>query len=162
MELVLYPSPILAESAAPIHEIDGGTRLLAEQMLDLMENERGIGLAAPQVGSLSRLFVCRLPRESRRWAFANPEIVGCSRRTVRFEESCLSVPGVYAHVRRPAWVRIRALDLEGRRVEMKAGGLLARVIQHEVDHLDGVMFLDHLKDRRRDRALEHYIGCRSA
>lgn len=156
MELVLYPSETLAEDAAPVSEIDNRTRLLAAQMLELMEDARGIGLAAPQVGILQRLFVCRLPREGRRWVFVNPEIVDAGRRTVRYEESCLSLPGSYAHVRRPAWVTVRAIDMDNRPVEMKVHGLMARVIQHEVDHLNGVIFLDRLSERRRERLLERY------
>lgn len=153
MELVLYPAPILRERTSPVETVDEQTRLLARDMLDLMQAERGIGLAAPQVGVPLRLFVCCLPREEREWVFVNPEITGNSRRSIRFEESCLSLPGSYAKVRRPAWVDLAATDLCGQAVHLRATGLLARVIQHEIDHLDGIVFVDHLGSKQRERLL---------
>jgi peptide deformylase len=123
---------------------------LAPRMLELMRERDGIGLAAPQVGVSARFFVLGLPRDRDR-VFVNPRIVESSMRLVRSEESCLSLPGVTVEVERSAWVNVIAWDELGNQFELRARGLLARAIQHEIDHLDGVLCIDRIDAKRRAR-----------
>ena len=142
--IVLYGDPILREKAAPVEEIDRKVKDLVSDMADILKEERGLGLAAPQVGASLRLFVVDLSaidlKESVK-VFINPEIVETSGE-VEMEEGCLSFPGIYQRIVRPASVRIRATDLTGNRFEVDADGLCARAILHEYDHLDGRLFID--------------------
>jgi len=110
-----------------------------------------VGLAAPQVGHLVRLFVARLPKDERKIALVNPRITERTKELAPYSEGCLSVPGLEAEIIRPKGVTVRGLTPDGRRVEITDDGLLARVMQHEIDHLDGVLFIDYLpeEDRRR-------------
>ena len=146
----------LKKKSAPVAKVDDGVRALMDDMLETMYAAPGIGLAAIQVGEPVRLIVMDLsrgegPREPR--FFVNPEIVWASEETVPYEEGCLSVPEIYDEVERSAKVRVRYLSYDGKPVEEDAEGVFAVCIQHEVDHLDGVLFIDHLSRLKRNRAV---------
>ena len=143
------------QPASEVEGVDGDLAAYAQEMIDTMHQAKGIGLAGPQVGRLERLFVVHVPDDEPR-VFINPRIVAASPEEGPWEEGCLSIPGVYADVNRPLEITVEALDSGGNPFRMDADGLLARVIQHEHDHLDGVLFIDHLSRRRRERLLKHY------
>ncbi len=149
MKVRRYGDPVLRRRAAPVGEITPEIRTLVDDMIETMWDEVGIGLAAPQVGVSLRLIVVgdegRDPR-----ALVNPVLVG-QRGQATAEEGCLSIPGVFAPVTRAEWVKVEATDLDGRPVALEGRGLLARVLQHELDHLDGVLFIDRLDPVTRDR-----------
>ena len=126
-----------------------------QAMYDTMHTGNGIGLAAPQVGSLIRAFVCRVSGDMPR-VFINPEILETSNDLATYEEGCLSIPGVYADVTRSAHITVQAWNEKGKPFTMDADGLLATVIQHEYDHLNGVLFIDRLNDKKRNRILKSY------
>jgi len=130
--------------------------VLADAMIDAMRSERGLGLAGPQVGVLKRIFVLELPEEGAPRIFINPEIIETSQKLFSYEEGCLSIPGMYSDVIRPAQVTIQAQDVKGKPFTIKADGMLARVVQHENDHLYGVLFIDRLDEERRERILKAY------
>jgi peptide deformylase len=144
-----YGDPVLRRRARPVEAVTPELRRLIDDMVETMRAESGIGLAAPQVGASVRLMVVA-EGESRREARAlvNPAIVDRGG-AVTAEEGCLSLPGIWAPVTRSAWVRLRAQDLDGTPLELTARGLKARVFQHELDHLDGVLFIDHLDPATR-------------
>jgi peptide deformylase len=145
-----YGDPLLRRRAVPVGEVTPQIRRLVEDMTETMYDEVGIGLAAPQVGHSVRLLVVSDEEGRGVQALVNPVITE-SGGTVTAEEGCLSLPGIFADVTRAQWVRLEAQDLEGRPVAMTARGLRARVFQHEVDHLDGVLFIDRLDPVTRDR-----------
>ena len=146
----------LKQVSAPVGAVTDEVRALADDMLETMYAAPGIGLAAIQVGVPRRLVVMDLakedePRQPR--VFVDPEITWRSKETAAYEEGCLSIPEIYDSVERPARVRVRYADREGAVVEEEAEGLYAVCLQHEVDHCDGVLFLDHLSRLKRDRAV---------
>lgn len=153
--LRFYPDEILYKKAEPIAEIDGGVAALAESMIETMHSAQGIGLAGPQVGLLQRIFVVHVEGDEPR-VFINPQILRTSMEEVDIEEGCLSIPAIYAKVRRPEIVEVQAFNERGRPFTLEADGLLSRVIQHENDHLNGVLFIDHLSERARKRAMKQY------
>lgn len=157
MELVIYPANILRRRAALVPD-PRSAALACREMLELMRTRDGIGLAAPQVGISGRFFVLGLPRDRDR-VFINPEIIAAARRQSRSEESCLSLPGVTVEVPRYPWVDVRAWDETGEPFEIRARGLLARAIQHELDHLNGVLCIDRIDQKRRGR-IERGIAAR--
>jgi peptide deformylase len=140
LSLVLYPDQILRAVCQPVETFDSALRDLADEMLTLMQQHRGIGLAAPQVGSRHRLIVCGIERHL--FTLANLEIKDASEPR-DFIEGCLSLPGVQVNVRRPERIRVTGYDLHGRRRSFGATGLWARVIQHELDHLNGALICDY-------------------
>jgi peptide deformylase len=145
-----YGDPVLRKRAEPVKEVTPEIRRMVEDMFETMYDEVGIGLAAPQVGISLRLMVVgddngRTPR-----ALVNP-VIADRGGEVTAEEGCLSLPGIFAPVTRSEWVRLEAQDLEGTPVSIRAKGLAARVFQHEMDHLDGVLFIDRLDAMSRDR-----------
>jgi peptide deformylase len=154
LEIRLYPDPILRRRAEPIPEITDEVRALADQMVETLVKRVGYGLAAPQVGVLKRLIVVDV--EDDFYVLANPEIVAVGGERVLGVEGCLSLPGVEAEVERARTVRVRGLTLEGEEVEIEAEDLLARVFQHEIDHLDGILFIDHLGRAKRLQLLKEY------
>jgi len=147
----------LKQVSQPVEAVDDDLRALMDDMLETMYAAPGIGLAAIQVGVAKRVIVMDLARgeeeapEPRR--FVNPEIVWSSQETLPYEEGCLSVPEIYDEVERPARVSLRYLSYEGHPVEEDAEGLFAVCIQHEIDHLNGVLFIDHLSRLKRERAV---------
>jgi len=152
MEIAIIGNEVLRAKSATIDTFDEELAAFAEEMIGTMIRGNGIGLAAPQVGVSQRLFVCKIPdREA--LVFINPEIIATSQEIVPYEEGCLSIPGMYAEVTRPEAISIQAFNLKGKPFKMDATGLLARVIQHELDHLNGVLFVDHLSVPKRERLL---------
>lgn len=174
-----YPAPVLRKRAEAVGAVDEAVRGAAVRMIKLMREAEGIGLAAPQVGLSWRLFVAHVPRRAAEdgepecevvgdggrdegvltWTpepmvFVNPELSGFSRDLEPFEEGCLSLPGITGDVRRPSSCTVSALDLDGAAFSVRAGGLLARCVQHECDHLDGVLIIDKmsLPHRMRNRS----------
>jgi peptide deformylase len=154
LDIVTYGNEILHRKAERIEEIDDGIRTLAADMLEAMAG-KGIGLAGPQVDRALRIFVTNVEGDKPR-VFINPEIVLTSQELVAIEEGCLSLPRLYLDVVRPESVRIQAWNERGRPFTVETDGLLARVILHEYDHLEGVLFIDRLKPGRKDRALSQY------
>ena len=145
-----YGDPVLRQRAAPVESVTDELRQTIADMVDTMYEEVGIGLAAPQVGIPLRLMVVAADVGRGVQALVNPRIVDLGG-SVTAEEGCLSLPGVFAPVTRAEWVELEAQDLEGGRVSLTARGLRARVFQHEMDHLDGVLFIDRLDPMTRDR-----------
>ena len=146
---------MLRKKCATIAVFDKKLEDLVIAMIDTMHTGDGIGLAGPQVGVEKRLFVCHVPDDEPR-VFINPEIIGTSQELSPYEEGCLSIPGVYSDVIRPKAVTVQAWTLEGRPFKIEVEGILARVIQHEIDHLKGILFIDHLTDKKRLRLLSTY------
>lgn len=151
LEILEFPDRRLTQPAAPVAFLDADVRRLLDDMLETMYEAPGIGLAAPQVGVSRRAFVADLGGEGeRRPLFViNPEIVWRSPETITAEEGCLSLPQQFGDVTRASAIRLRHQDLSGEIQEIEAEGLLARCLQHEVDHLDGVLFIDHLSALKR-------------
>ena len=145
-----YGDPVLRRRAVPVGEVTPQIRRLVEDMTETMYDEVGIGLAAPQIGHSLRLLVVGDEEGRGVQALVNPVITE-SGGTVTAEEGCLSLPGIFADVTRAQWVKLEAQDLEGGPIALTARGLRARVFQHEIDHLDGVLFIDRLDPVTRDR-----------
>ena len=155
LDVLTVGEEVLRQKTEKIDSFGPELRLLAEAMIETMHEEDGIGLAAPQIGVSKRLFVVHLSGEEPR-VFVNPEIIGTSHELSSYEEGCLSVPGVYAEVTRPKEITLQAQTLEGKSYTLEADGMLARVIQHEYDHLKGVLFVDRLDEEKRERILQIY------
>lgn len=150
-------SEVLRRRAEEIPEIDDELRAFVADMFRTMYEAEGIGLAAPQVGVSRRVVVVDLQREDvAPFALVNPRIVESSRETDKAEEGCLSIPGVSAAVERPTRVVVEGLDLEGSPVRLEADELLGRCLQHEIDHLDGVLFIDRISPLKRRMVLQKY------
>jgi len=151
--ILIHPDARLRKVCAPVPAINDDLRRLADDMLATMYDAPGIGLAAPQVGVLSRLIVMDCVKEEdappRPVVLFNPEVVWTSDETSTYEEGCLSIPDSYAEVTRPAEVRVRWLDREGKVEEQQFDGLWATCVQHEIDHLNGRLFIDYLGPIRR-------------
>lgn len=146
---------VLKETASLIADIDENIFNLSQAMIETMIEGAGVGLAGPQVGFPRRIFVTKAAGDIAR-VFINPEIIQTSLETITYEEGCLSIPGVYADVIRPETIIIQAWNEKGKPFRLEAAGILARVIQHEYDHLRGVLFLDHLNEKKRQRVLKVY------
>ncbi|OGE99040.1 MAG: peptide deformylase [Candidatus Doudnabacteria bacterium RIFCSPLOWO2_12_FULL_42_9] len=141
MKIVTIPNPILYKKTELIKKFDRSLADLVEKMIETCRAANGIGLAAPQIGKSIRLCVINLEHMGMPpFALVNPKITKKSWRKIEMEEGCLSIPGSYGIVKRPAKITVEALNLEGEKSKFEADGLLARVIQHEVDHLDGILF----------------------
>jgi peptide deformylase len=154
----VFPDPVLRQVAKEVQLPDETTRALVSEMFDVMREEGGIGLAAPQVGVSARVIVVSVEENGfERLALINPVVVTASREKELFEEGCLSIPGVRADVERPSRVVVRGVTKSGKLVEISAGDLLARVLQHEIDHLNGVLFIDRLAGEER-RKVERELG----
>jgi peptide deformylase len=154
LDIVTFGSEILERKAGAVKDIDDSVRKLGEEMLEAMAG-KGIGLAGPQVAAPLRIFVTNVEGDKAR-IFINPEIVLTSQELISFEEGCLSLPRLYLDVIRPEFVRVQAWNEKGRPFTVETDGLLARVIQHEYDHLEGILFIDRLKNGKRDRAIAQY------
>lgn len=151
LEILHFPDPRLRNIAKPVQTVDAGIRQLLDDMLDTMYAAPGIGLAATQINSDKRVAVIDVSEEKDQpLCLINPEILELEG-VEEMEEGCLSVPGVFETVQRADQVRLRALDRDGKSVEIQAGGLLAVCIQHEIDHLDGKLFVDYLSQLKRTR-----------
>jgi peptide deformylase len=150
--LIFLPDPMLKAPSRKLERVDAALRRLAHDMLETMYDAPGIGLAAVQIGEPVRMLVIDLAKDPEPKAprfFINPEVVWSSDERNVYEEGCLSIPDYYADVERPASVKVRHIDLEGKEHEISAEGLLATCLQHEIDHLNGVLFIDHISKLKR-------------
>ncbi|MCX7587963.1 peptide deformylase [Phenylobacterium sp. 58.2.17] len=155
-EILVVPNPVLKEVSQPVAKVDDELRALMDDMLETMYDAPGIGLAAIQIGVPKRVIVMDIAGPDEEKApryFVNPEIVWSSEDTAPYEEGCLSIPDIYDEVERPARVKLKYLNYQGEEVIEDADGLFAVCIQHEMDHLEGVLFIDHLSRLKRDRAV---------
>ncbi|UIJ43627.1 peptide deformylase [Sphingomonas cannabina] len=170
MTILEIPHPGLREMAAPVAAITDETRALIDDMFETMYDARGIGLAATQVGVLQRVVVIDLqePEEPEGEpvrdpkVFVNPELTWTSEETATYNEGCLSIPEQYAEVERPARCRVKWLDRDGASHEEEFDGLMATCIQHEIDHLNGVLFIDHISRLKRDMIVKKLAKARKA
>lgn len=175
LPIYVVPQPVLKKSAAVVDSITPEIRQLVDDMVDTMYAARGIGLAAPQVGVSQRVIVMDVDQrradgsdhdddsndddddtpleKGKVQVFINPEVIWESDELNTYEEGCLSIPGQYAPVERPKMVRVKYLDMDGKTQEIEADGLLATCLQHEIDHVNGVLFTDHLSSLKRDMLL---------
>ena len=147
------PDPVLRKSALPVENITDKTLQLLDDMAETMYEAPGIGLAGPQIGELKRLIVMDCSRDDEKselWQMINPEVIELSEDNSTLEEGCLSIPGHTAEVSRPDWIKLRFTDIKGKEQQIKAEGLLAACIQHEIDHLNGILFIDHISKLKRD------------
>ncbi len=157
--LIILPDPILRLVSKPVERVDAPMRKLADDMLLTMYDAPGIGLAAIQVGEAVRMLVIDLAKEGETpepQVFINPEVVQSSDERSTYEEGCLSIPDYYAEVERPATVRMTYVDRDGKAREIEADGLLATCLQHEIDHLNGVLFIDHISKLKRDMVVKKF------
>jgi peptide deformylase len=163
LPILTAPDPRLKKKSKPVERVDDEVRQLMDDMLETMKAAPGIGLAAPQVGVLKRVIVLDIEREGQATGpicMANPEIVDVSEEDATYDEGCLSVPEHYSEVVRPARVRVRYLDRENEIREMACEGLLATCVQHEIDHLDGVLFIDRISALKRGMILRKLVKAR--
>lgn len=160
LEILLLPDPVLRQQSAPVESVDDAARRFMDQMLATMYEAPGIGLAAIQVGEPRRIITIDVSRDEDAKTplfLVNPEIVWRSEdERSTYEEGCLSIPDYYAEVERPAKLRVRFLDYHGKPQELEADGLLATCIQHEVDHLNGILFIDYLSKLKRDLVVRKF------
>jgi peptide deformylase len=158
--ILILPDPHLRLVCAPVVNVDDGLRRLMDDMVETMHDAPGIGLAASQIGVMKRLVVIDLAKKDeppQPQYFVNPQIVWSSEEKSTYEEGCLSIPEYYEEVERPASVRVRFVDRAGLDQEILAEGLLATALQHEIDHLNGVLFIDHISKLKRDRVTKKFI-----
>ncbi len=163
LPILTAPDPRLKKKSQPVKAVDAETRQLMDDMLETMKAAPGIGLAAPQVGALKRVIVLEIEREGASTGplfMANPEIVDVSEEDATYNEGCLSVPEHYADVVRPAKVTVRYLDRDNVRRELSCDGLLATCVQHEIDHLDGILFIDKISALKRSMILRKLVKAR--
>lgn len=148
-------NPILRQKSKPVEHLTKETRDLISRMKTIMQGSNGIGIAAPQINVPLRIIVCEV--NNKFYAFINPETVKFSKETSSLEEGCLSLPNIYGEVERPEKITLKALGPDGKKIKLKVFGILARVIQHEIDHLDGILFIDKAakitKEKRQITAL---------
>lgn len=160
--IIILPDQRLRVVAKPVVAVDHGVRTLMDDMLETMYDAPGIGLAATQIAVDQRVIVLDVAKRKDEgtarepMCFANPEILWASEELSVYEEGCLSIPEYYEEVERPARVRVGYFDREGRRCEIEADGLLATCLQHEIDHLDGVLFIDHISRLKRERVVKKF------
>tara|TARA_Y100001958_G_C21081384_1_gene437608 strand:+ start:355 stop:879 length:525 start_codon:yes stop_codon:yes gene_type:complete len=159
-KIVIEPDPILRDKSEIIEKVDDELRTLLDDMLETMYAAPGIGLAAVQIGILKRLIVIDISKDKEKknpLFLINPKIISRSKKTSVYEEGCLSLPGYFAEIERPAECQIKFVDYNGKEKELSADGLLATCIQHEVDHLNGVLFIDYLSKLKRDMIVKKLI-----
>ena len=158
-EIVIIPDPVLRQVSKPVARVDADAKKLWDEMLETMYAAPGIGLAAVQIGVPRRQLVIDLSKEDeakKPLFIANPEIIWTSEALSEYEEGCLSIPEYYDIVTRPSEIRLRYLDRQGEAQELHAAGLLSTCLQHEIDHLDGVLFIDHISRLKRDRVVKKF------
>ena len=159
-KILTEPDPILRKKCAPLEKVDADTKKLMDDMLETMYAAPGIGLAAAQVGILKRLIVIDISKaeEKKNPLFLiNPKIIHQSKKTSVYEEGCLSIPGQFAEIERPAECTVKYIDYHGKEKELKADGLLATCVQHEVDHLNGILFIDYLSKLKKDMIIKKLV-----
>jgi peptide deformylase len=158
-EIIKLPDKRLRLISEPVKQIDAGIRKLVDDMFETMYKAPGIGLAAIQVGVAKRVITMDLSKKEddhEPQMFINPEILWQSEERAKFEEGCLSIPDYYEEVERPSAVKVKYLDLAGKKREIDAKGLLATCLQHEIDHINGILFIDHLSKLKRDRVIKKF------
>jgi peptide deformylase len=159
-DIIKLPDKRLRQVSDPVKKVDGGVRKLVDEMFETMYAAPGIGLAAIQVGIPQRVVTMDLSKKSDQQhprVFINPEITWSSDDKVTHEEGCLSIPEYYEEIERPTEVKVKYLDLDGKAHEITAKGLLATCLQHEIDHTNGVLFIDHLSKLKRDRIIKKFV-----
>jgi peptide deformylase len=158
--IIILPDSKLRLVSEPVKTVDDSIRALMDDMVDTMHDAPGIGLAAIQIGAPQRIVVIDLAKKDEPpdvQYFVNPEIVWSSEEKSVYEEGCLSIPEYYEEVERPARIRARFIDRDGHEREIEAEGLLATALQHEIDHLNGVLFIDHISRLKRDRVIKKFV-----
>lgn len=158
-DIIILPDKRLRLASEPIKRIDAGIRKLVDDLFETMYAAPGIGLAAIQIGVAKRVFTMDLSKKEDERApqvFINPEITWASEEKSTYEEGCLSIPDYYEGVERPAAVRIKYLDLDGKAHEIEAKDLFATCVQHEIDHVNGILFIDHISKLKRDRVTKKF------
>jgi peptide deformylase len=161
MDIITLGNDMLRRKAEQVTTFDPQLAKTAEAMIAALHEGKGVGLAGPQVGLLQRIFVVHIEGDIPR-VFVNPSIIETSQETIKYEEGCLSIPGVWAEVLRPQTVKIQAWNERGRPFTLETGGILARVILHEYDHLEGVLFIDRLSEPKRNRIIKKIEKARRA
>jgi len=159
-KILTEPDPILRKKCEPLEKVDTETKKLMDDMLETMYAAPGIGLAAIQVGILKRLVVIDISKgeeEKKPIFLINPQIMHRSKKTSIYEEGCLSLPGQFAEIERPAECTLKYIDYNGKEKELKADGLLATCVQHEVDHLNGILFIDYLSKLKKDMIIKKLV-----
>jgi peptide deformylase len=157
--LIILPDPLLRQVSTKVEQVDDQIRTLADDMLATMYDAPGIGLAAIQVGIAKRMLVIDLSKEGedkKPQVFINPEILASSDERSTYEEGCLSIPDYYAEVERPARITVKHINIEGKEETIEADGLLATCLQHEIDHLNGVLFIDHISRLKREMVIKKF------
>ena len=163
--LIILPDPLLRQVSKPIERVDSDLQRLADDMLETMYDAPGIGLAAIQIGVPRRMLVIDVSREGEEkqpLVFINPEVVKSSDERSLYEEGCLSIPDYYAEVERPATIGVKYLDRDGKEQLIDADGLLATCLQHEIDHLNGVLFIDHISRLKREMVIKKFAKAAKA
>lgn len=163
--IIWAPDPVLKTKCAPVSTVDDEIRALMDDMLETMYAAPGIGLAAPQIGVTKRVVVVDVSEKNQPNAplcLANPELLWKSDETAPHEEGCLSIPDLYADVERPVAVKVAYLDRDGEKRELDADGLLAICLQHEIDHIDGILFTDHLSPLKRNMFMKKMVKAKKA
>jgi peptide deformylase len=158
-DILKIPDKRLRLVSEPVMRIDAGIRALAEDMFETMYDAPGIGLAAIQIGVAKRVVTMDLSKKEeaqKPQVFINPEVTWKSAETSKYEEGCLSIPDYYEEVERPSKVKVKYLDLDGKEQEIEASGLFATCLQHEIDHTNGVLFIDHISKLKRDRIVKKF------
>jgi peptide deformylase len=158
-DIIILPDKRLRLVSEPVKTVDTELRALVDDMFETMYEAPGVGLAAIQVGVPKRVITADTAKKDepkQPQVYINPEIVWSSEEKSTYEEGCLSIPEYYEEVERPAQVKVRFTDLEGRSHELEANGLLATVLQHEIDHINGVLFIDHISKLKRDRVIKRF------
>ena len=158
-EIIVLPDKRLRQASDPVNAVDAELRALVDDMFETMYEAPGVGLAAIQVGVAKRIVTVDTakkdePKEPQ--VFINPEVLWTSEEKSTYEEGCLSIPEYYEEVERPSQVKVRFMDLDGKTQEVEANGLLATVLQHEIDHTNGVLFIDHISKLKRDMVLRKF------
>jgi len=158
-DILLLPDKRLRQVSEPVKAVDAAVRALVDDMFETMYKAPGVGLAAIQIGVPQRIVTAdtaKKDEEKQPQVFINPEIVWSSEEKNTYEEGCLSIPEYYEEVERPAQVKVKFTDLDGTTHEIAVDGLLATVLQHEIDHLNGVLFIDHISKLKRDRVIKKF------
>ena len=155
IDILRIGNDVLKEKATLVSDIDENIKNIINEMTEILEKKNGVGLAAPQIGERKRIFITKVPGDIIR-VFINPEIIQTSQELEVYEEGCLSIPGVWANVVRPSAIIIQAYDIKGKIFKIEVDGVLSRVIQHELDHLNGILFTDRLNDKQREKVLKIY------
>jgi peptide deformylase len=158
-DIIVLPDKRLRLTSEPVKAVDAEVRKLVDDMFETMYKAPGVGLAAIQVGVPRRIVTvdtAKKDEEKKPLALLNPEVIWSSEEKGTYEEGCLSIPEYYEEVERPAQVKVRYTDLDGKTQEVGADGLLATVLQHEIDHINGVLFIDHISKLKRDRVIKKF------